>query len=198
MCLLRSYSYGHVHGFTELPKEVLNLFIGLTENPEKRVEFASEIISAGLQGNIDFTRQFNLEAYEATIHKNIRLGQENRRKREVFLDYTDTSDGWEDTARDGGIKIDVATQQRVDKMEDAYEQLLLEDELKYAVSTIKSLQHVLLIEERLDLLHTIKQALKGIPESESMLTRVCKKYEVVAEQVYAILNSGYAFEELFA
>ena len=198
MSLLRSFGFGHFNGVTELPNEILNLFIPLSENPEKKVEFASEIISAGLQGKINFNQEFNLDAYESAIRKNLRLGKEGKRKKEVFLDYSDTSDSWEETAQAGGIKADVATLMAVDKMEDAYEQILMEDELKYAVETIKSLQPVLLVEARMDFLHTIEQALKGIPESVKMLQKVCEEYEVVAEQIKTVLSSGYSFEEVFA
>ena len=140
MSLLKSYSFGSMYGVTELPTEVLNLFTGLVYNPEKKIEFASEIISAGLQGRIDFESEFNIEAYEAAIHKNLKLGKESKRKKEMFLDFSDNSDDWEETVRSGGIKADSISASAVDKMEDAFEELLMEDELKYAVDTIKSLQ----------------------------------------------------------
>lgn len=198
MSLLRSYSFGQMNGVDELPEEILCLFTDLVEIPEKQIEFASEIISAAMQGNIDLEHEFNIDAYESAIRKNIRLGKEAKRKKEVFLDYTDSSDSWEETAQAGGIKADVATLQAVNKMEDAYEQIMLEDELQYAVETIKSLQPMLLIEARIDFLHTMKQALKGIPESVKILQNVCNEYEVLAEQVCTVLSSGYIFEEIFA
>lgn len=198
MSLLRSYSFGQMNGVDELPEEILRLFTDLVEIPEKQIEFASEIISAAMQGNIDLEHEFNIDAYESAIRKNIRLGKEAKRKKEVFLDYTDNSDSWEETAQAGGIKADVATLQAVNKMEDAYEQIMLEDELQYAVETIKSLQPMLLIEARIDFLHTMKQALKGIPESVKILQSVCNEYEVLAEQVRTVLSSGYTFEEIFA
>lgn len=198
MSLLRSYSFGQTNGVDELPEEILRLFTDLVEIPEKQIEFASEIISAAMQGNIDLEHEFNIDAYESAIRKNIRLGKEAKRKKEVFLDYTDSSDSWEETAQAGGIKADVATLQAVNKMEDAYEQIMLEDELQYAVETIKSLQPMLLIEARIDFLHTMKQALKGIPESVKILQNVCNEYEVLAEQVRTVLSSGYTFEEIFA
>lgn len=197
MSLIKSYSFGHICGVTELPTNVLNLFVGLSYNPEKKIEYASEIISAGLQGNIDFGHEFNIDAYESAIRKNQRLSKESKRKKEVFLDFSDSNDDWDETQAAGGIKVDVASTQAVNKMEDAYEQLLLEDELKYAVDTIKSLQPMLLVEAKMDFLYTMKQALKGIPESIALLKDVCKDFEVVAEQVKVILSSGYTFEEIF-
>lgn len=197
MSLLKSYSFGHIFGVTELPNEVLNLFIGLSSNPEKKIEYASEIISAGLQGNIDFNHEFNIDAYEAAIRKNLRLGKENKRKKEVFLDFTDNNDDWDEVQGAGGIKADVASSRAANKMEDAYDKLIMEDELRYAVETIKSLQPMLLVEAKMDFLHTMEQALKGIPESIKLLRQVCDEFEVVAEQVKVILGSGYTFEEIF-
>ena len=197
MSVLRSFSFGHVCGVTELPVEVLNLFLPLSANPEKKIEYASEIISAGLLGNINFKQDFNIDAYEAAIRKNLKLGKESSRKKFVFLDFGDTNDDWDEVSSAGGIKADVASAHAVNKMEDAYEQLLLDDELKYAVETIKSLQPMLLVEAKMDFIHTIKQALKGIPESVRLLQQVCEDFEVVAEQVKIILGSGYTFEEIF-
>ena len=195
MSLLRSFSFGHISGVTELSNEILGLFEDLVYNPEKKIEFASEIISAG---NIDFKHDFNIDAYESAIRKNQRLGKEAKRKKEVFLDFSDNSDDWDETVQAGGIKADTATTRATKKMEDAYEQLLADEELKYAVETIKSLQPMLLVEAKMDFMCTVKQALKGIPESVNLLKRVCDDYEVVAEQVKIILGSGKTFEEIFA
>lgn len=194
MSLLHSYSFGICKGKDEVPTEVLELFLDMVDNPDKKVEFASEIISAGMSGRINHNIRFNMEAYEATIRKNLMLGAASKRKREVFIDYS--SEDIVETSKNGGMNMDYISCHTVDKVEDAYEQLILEDELRYAIDTIKSLQPVLLIEEKLDILCTIEQALKGIPESIKLLKNVCDKYCVVAEQIKAILGSGYTFEEL--
>ena len=196
MSLMKSFSFGSIYGVTELPTEVLNLFLGLVENPEKKIEYASEIISAGLQGRIDFESEFNIEAYESAIRKNIMLGKENKRKKESFLDFSDSGDDWEEVSRNGGIKANTLSD--AEQMEDAFEKLIMEDELKYAVATIKSLQPILLTEAKLDFIHTMKQALKGIPESVKLLKEVCKEYEVLAEQVEIVLSSGRDFNTIFA
>lgn len=196
MSLLRSYSFGQFCGVSELPEEVLSLFSSLADDPGKKIEFASEIISAGLQGNIDFRHEFHIDAYEAAIKKNLRLGQSKKRKREVVLDFTPGGD--DDAMRSGDVRVDIASLHNVQQMEDAYEQLMLEDELRYAVSTIKSLQPVLMVEARMDVIHTMRQALKGIPDSVKMLQQLCSDYEILGEQIQAVLSSGYAFDELFA
>lgn len=198
MSVLRSYSFGSICGVNELPKEVLNLFVGLVEHPEKKIEFASEIVSAGLQGRINFDSTFNIDAYEAAIRKNQKLGVENKKKKEVFLDFGgNSSDDYDEVARQGGMKEDQVATKAVEKMEDAYEELLLEDELQYAVKTIRGLQPVLLANEKVDFLYTVRQALRGMPESRDILKRLCDEYEVVAEQIQVILGSGKSFDEIF-
>lgn len=195
MGLLRSYSFGQFHGITELPEEVLSLFTSLVEEPGKNIRYASEIISAGLQGNIDFSREFNIDAYEAAITRNLGLNKSRKQKKETFLDF---SGGDDDDTQHGGVRVDIASMSNALQMEDAYEALLDEDELRYAITTIKSLQPVLLVEARLDLIYTIRQALKGIPDSVKMLRTVCEDYEIVGEQIKVVLGSGHEFEEMFA
>lgn len=194
MSLLRSFSFGQFHGVTELPENVLSLFTSLVEDPTKKIQYASEIISAGLQGNIDFSREFNIDAYEATITRNQRLGVSKRSKKVSFLDMASDSS---DEPAAGGVRVDIASLQNVSQMEDAYEQLMDEDELKYAISAIKSIQPVLVVEARMDLLYTMRQALKGIPDSVKMLRQVCEDYEVLGEHIKVVLGSGYSFDEMF-
>lgn len=195
--LLRSLGFGKFHGVDELPTEVLNLFMDLAKNPEKHVEFSAEIISAGLQGKIDFGREFDLCAYENRIRKNLMLNKEKRRKKELFIDFCDSGDDWDEVAASGGIKANNIDSHAVKKMEDAYEELLLEEELRYAVDTIKSLQPVLMVEAKVDFITAMRQALKGVPESINVVKRVCDEYAVVAEQVKLILDSNYEFNTLF-
>lgn len=196
MSLLRSFSFGHFHGITELPDDVLSLFTGLLDDPGKHVKYASEIISAGLQGNIDFGREFNIDAYEAAITRNQQFNTSRKRKKETFLDFGSGDDG--DDVQHGGVRVDIASLSNALQMEDAYEQLMSEDELRYAISAIKSLQPVLMVEARMDILYTMKQALRGIPDSVKMLKKLCEEYEILGEQIKVVLGSGYSFEEMFA
>lgn len=196
--MLHSFSFGTISGYSELPDEVLNLFSSLVVNPEKKIEFAGEIISAGLEGRIDFSSEFNLDAYEATIRKNNKLNLNNKRKYEVFLDFGSNSDEDSEVFRQGGVKEDFASSHTVDQIKDAYEQILLDAELEYAINTIKELQPVLAVEERIDFIGAIRLALKGIPDAISKIKRICDEYDVVAEQVKVILGSGKTFDEMFA
>ena len=50
--MLRSFSFGLIYGVNELPENVINLFSELLQHPEINIEHASEIVEAGLKGNI--------------------------------------------------------------------------------------------------------------------------------------------------
>ena len=69
MSLLHSYSFGTAFGQDGLSSDVLGLFTELVDNPNKKIEFASEIIDAGMTGAINFRRPFSIDAYEAGIRK---------------------------------------------------------------------------------------------------------------------------------
>lgn len=196
--VLRSFSYGNYLGINELPENILHLFDSLIDSPTKRLEFASEIVDNGLKGRIDFSREFNIDAYEATIRKNQSLGKEGKKKREVFIDTSGSSDDWEEVASNGGIKLDQLNAKAVDKIQDAYEQLLIDDELKYAVDTIKMLNDDLMIEESIDLIHALKQAVKGIPDAIKSVSEVCTNNSLVSELVETILSSGYEISQIFS
>lgn len=199
MSLLRSYSFGTAFGQDGIPEEVLGLFLELAEHPDKKVEFASEIMFAGMCGRINFNSKFNIDAYEAAIRKNEALNKNNKRKKECAIDFLGLLEDENDTKISYGLaSVDYVSNHTVKKMEDAYEQLVMEDELRYAVESIKSLQPVLMTEARIDIIHTIRQALKGVPDSVRNLQNICKEYAVLAEQVQIVLGSGYSFEEIFA
>ena len=135
--VLCSVSFGNYNGINELPDEVLGLFTSLLDNPNKKLEFANQ-----------------------------NLGKENKRKKECYIDMTDSADDWEEVSGRGGIKLAQVNSRAVDKIQDAYEHLLLDDELKYAVDTIKAINEDLMIEESIDLIYALKQSVRGIPGYE--------------------------------
>ena len=199
MSLLRSYSFGFYNGCSEIPNELLShCFSSLVESPEKHTEYALDIILRGLQGSIDFTKDFNIDAYEATIRHNLKMNKEGRKKKESYISSDDCEEDWDAVAMNGGIKMDVLSARAAEHMRDAYDELIQEDALRFAVETINSLREDLLIEERMDIVVVIKQALKCIPESVKMLKRVCSEYSVLAEQIQVILESGVDLDMLFA
>lgn len=196
--VLCSVSFGNYNGINELPDEVLGLFTSLLDNPNKKLEFASEIIFNGLSGRINFNQEFNIDAYEATIRKNQNLGKENKRKKECYIDMTDSADDWEEVSGRGGIKLAQVNSRAVDKIQDAYEHLLLDDELKYAVDTIKAINEDLMVEESIDLIYALKQSVRGIPDAVKSVKEICENNSLVAELVKTVLNSGYEVGQIFA
>lgn len=195
---LRSFSFGTFMGVNEIPTEVLNLFLPLTENPDKRVEFASEIITAGMQGRINFQKEFNLDAYEATIRKNQHLLKENKRKKEVYIDFSGSSDDFDDVVTSGGIKADYVQLDSIEEMKDAFEELLISEELKYAVDTIKSLNGEFISDYGTDLIFALKRAVQGIPQAVSEIKKICEDFTIVSELIEIILKSKQEVEVLFA
>lgn len=195
--MLMSFSYGNFLGVNELPDEILGLFVSLVDNPNKKLEFTSEIVFNGLQGRIDLSREFNIDAYETTIRKNQVLGKEGKKKKELYIDMSGSSDDWDEVTCSGGIKLDQVNDRVVDKIQDAYEQLLLDDELQYAVDTIKALNDDLMLEESIDLIYALKQSVKGIPEAIKSVKEVCENNGLVSELVMTVLNSGYEVSQIF-
>ena len=197
--LLKSYSFGTFHGVDNIPSCILGLFSELAENPEKKIQYASEIISNGLEGRINFNRKFNIDAYEAKIRQNKVLLKNTKSKKELFLDYgSGSDDNYSETVRKGGVLLDSTNEVALMKMEDAYEKLADDSELQYAIQTIKSLQKTLFIEEQVDFIGLLEQALACVPTAINRVKEICENYTVVAEQVNIILNSGYSFEECFS
>ena len=192
-----SFSYGNFLGVNELPDEILGLFVSLVDNPNKKLEFTSEIVFNGLQGRIDLSREFNIDAYETTIRKNQVLGNEGKKKKELYIDMSGGSDDWDEVTCSGGIKLDQVNDRVVDKILDAFEQLLLDDELQYAVDTIKALNDDLMLEESIDLIYALKQSVKGIPEAIKSVKEVCENNGLVSELVMTVLNSGYEVSQIF-
>ena len=194
--MFRSISFGTVgnYGDSEIPENVLNLFSSLVNEPTKKVEYASEIIERGLAGGIALNGTFDIDAYECAIRKNIYLGKEQKKKKEFYFDDC-SDDDFDDVASSGGIKIE---RYKASEIQDAFELLLDDDELNYAIDTIKALDLDLQEEENIFIIKVLEQALKGIPLAVSKIKEVCNRYKVVSEQIEIILSSGKTFEEMFS
>ena len=201
MSLLKSYSFGAYKGFDNLPSSVLGLFEDLVENKEMKIKYASEIIYNALNGRVDFSRKFNIGAYEAKIDHNANLNKSKKGKKEYFLDYSTGSDSESDfaaTRRKGGIVLENANDRALIEINDAYETLADEDELRYAVQSIKAIQKDLFIEKQVDFIGLIQEALNRVPYAIQTVKDICEEYPLVSEQVSIILNSGNSFEECFS
>jgi len=195
MSLLKSFSFGSSMGVDELPIEVINLFSDCV-GKEKELNYASEIVYSALNGRIDYNRPFNIDAYENAIKKYSSLAQYSRKKKEKFIDFTANSDdSYSECVRAGGIpeeKLDVSG------VKDAYLEFDDNDELMHAVANIKKLNTEFIIVEELDIIESIRLALRGIPQAVEDLKHLCDFYPKVSEYIKTILSSGFEFEEIFA
>ena len=194
---MRNYSFGIYNGVNELPTEVLNLFVGLADNPNQQVEFSCEIVEAGLAGKIDFSKPFNIVAYENAIRKNNNLTANTKRKKEVAIDFFSSSeDGDMDTYNT--ISEDAASNQLASKVKDAYAEILEDDELNFAISTIVGLNEDMMAVEEVDLIRCLKDAVLGVERAVSTIKRISDSYPVLAESIQTVLASGKEVNVLFA
>ena len=70
----------------------LSLFEYLVEHPEYKCDVAYEILINALEGRIDYTKDFNLKAYEKKIKKNNLIGAYNKSKTEKSYDVKISDD----------------------------------------------------------------------------------------------------------
>lgn len=193
MSLLKSFSYGSYFGVDEIPEEVLNLFADSVQKG-KKINYASEIIYSGLQGGIDLHNKFYLDAFEAAITHNNNLAWHKRKKKELYIDNNSDND-LEDTIKNGGIPEEKIN---IKKLRDDFEELIDNEELKFAISKIKSLNKEFIVVEQVDFIEAVKLAIRGLPKAIKEVKRLCEFYPKVGEYLEIILGSGQAFEEVFA
>lgn len=194
---MRNYSFGIYNGFNELPTEVLNLFVGLADNPNQQVEFSCEIVEAGLAGKIDFSKPFNIVAYENAIRKNNSLTANTKRKKEVSIDFFSNSEDDNVNTYDV-ISEDTASNQLASKVKDAYAEIFEDDELNFAISTIVGLNDDMMAVEEVDLIRCLKDAVLGVEKAVATIKRISNSYPVLAESIQTVLASGQEVNVLFA
>ena len=192
--MLRSFSFGLIYGVNELPENVINLFSELLQHPEINIEHTSEIVEAGLKGNIG--ENFSLIAYEKGIKKKEALAKISKAKKKKNIDIS------LDTEQDNSVtsyfdismtQLDMQVVKTTDLL-DEYEKLLNEDELEYAIKEIKGLQKDIFIKEQIDVMQGLKDALDGVPVAIRTMKELCEKYERVNELVEIILSSKIPLE----
>lgn len=192
--MLRSFSFGLIYGVNELPENVINLFSELLQHPEINIEHTSEIVEAGLKGNIG--ENFSLIAYEKGIKKKEALAKISKAKKKKNIDIS------LDTEQDNSVtsyfdismtQLDMQVVKTTDLL-DEYEKLLNEDELEYAIKEIKGLQKDIFIKEQIDVMQGLKDALDGVPVAVRTMKELCEKYERVNELIEIILSSKIPLE----
>ena len=195
---LMSFGFGSYMGVDDIPESVLRLFKDMSDNPEKSIECVEEVLNAALEGRINLNADFNLCGYDYAVRANNNLTKEKSRQKQVFLDTSVNEGDKESAMRNGGMSVDYATASAVNELVDAYEEILDDAELQFAVETIKSLNKEFIVEYNVNLVSTIQKAIQGIPQAISKLKELCDECDIVSEQVYIILSSGKDIEHIFA
>jgi len=197
MSLLRSFSFGIENGLNEIPTDVLSIFSDLSDKQRSELIYASEIVEAGMRGRLDTTRVFNLKAYTAEITKRKKMKQNETKEVYMVSDFEDEAVS-STSLYQKTITQEYASTHTAEKMRDAYEVLADNDELVFAVQTIKELNLELAAMSGVDLIQAMKSYIvNGIQASADIIKRVCDQYPVVGEYVYIILNCKEPFTELF-
>lgn len=191
---LKSFSFGVYKGYSDIPASVWSLFTEMGESPTKSFPYVDEILTACLEGRIATNVPFNFEGYCKAIEMNTRLACNSRAKK-VFA-YTE-----DDNIEDDGITYGTISLNRVSlvaKMENYFDKLEDDDELLYAVSQIRSLNETFILEYSVNILETLRNAVRGIPSAVDKLRSLCDEFSDVAEYVKVILSSGKDLDECFA
>lgn len=151
------------------------------------LEFSLELIENALEGRIDFDKLFSLKGYNSACRKNqklVGLADEKhyiRNNKSSNINYDETDD------------IITCVPTNIDQ----FDNLLDDEEVKYSVIKLKAMRTNILLTYTIDVLLAMKSALKGIPSAVESMKALCEDASI-AETVHCILNSGYAFEDLFS
>lgn len=169
------------------------------QNSSMEIDCIEEIVTRAIEGGIDLDREFNLPAYVAAIHRNSDRKSYRKLAKETFIDFHGEKEASEDSSSVGGISIDVVSyQDALSEAKSEFDMLFDNEELMYAVNTVKDLNNDFVVEYSIDLIGLIKKAVKGIPQAVVKLKEVCDSMEIVAEQVRIILSSGASIDTCFA
>ena len=178
--LLRSCSYHQ-----ELTLEQYYYLFKDLEKQTEGLEYSLEIIDAALDDRINYEKEeFNLMGYCHAIKKNSMLKKSSERSR--VIPFTEPSDG------ENGITIESIASKNND-----YEEFLDKEDVRYTTIKIKALADELLTYEGIDIVFTIRRALRGIPQAIDSLKEICTDYPNISEYLQILLTSGVSFEELF-
>ncbi len=200
MSLMRSFSHGIFKGINEIPVDCWKLFADLADNPNKQeIDYSYEIISTYLRGNLREREDFNLKGYAYGIQKNEKLAFDKRKTKELFLDDNSFDDNGGKGKAPCTISSDLVAQHQttVEACSDVFEELIDSYELRYAVETIQELKEDIFIEENIDIVECVRQAMRGLPSAVQSLKGICAEYELLGEQIKLVLASGVSFNQLF-
>lgn len=148
-------------------------------------DYSIELIDAMMDSRISKKDEFNLFGYCKCIRDGKFQNDLKRLKKEQYLIEDDDDEST-------GVKASTLIEER-----DDYEVFEDTEEAMYTVKKIQALNFEFISELGIDLVHCLRQAVKGIPDAIETLTEFCNEYHKYAEYVQIILSCGIPFEELF-
>ena len=148
-------------------------------------DYSIELIDAMMDSRIDKTKEFSLFGYCKGIRKGKFQNDLKRLKKEQFLIEDDDDES-------SGIKASVLVEER-----DDYEIFEDTEEAMYTAKKIRTLNLEFMSELGIDLIHCLRQAVKGIPDAIETLTEFCNEYHKYSEYVQIVLGCGISIDELF-
>lgn len=174
----------------EVDSAVWSLFEKMDELSEP-LECSLEVIDAAMAGRLDLDH-FDLSAYAKTVKKNERLAnfRVGSKLLPIVFDYN------EEDAEPYGVPESVVSIYA--EPVDAYEAIVDDEEVRYAVTELTNMNHDITSYYRIDFVRCMTQALKGIPASINLLKQLVCDDPYIGELIRAILSSGHPFCELFA
>ena len=188
---LSSFKYGIFMGYDEIPEKVIKLFEG-AEKPED-FEYDMEIVKAALGGKIDLDTPFNLQGYNHTVRV-----QQGLQKRQDCYYLTENEQEAIDVP--SAIYTGHVVRSRLDEvhLKTVYETIEDDVQLEQVLNSIRNFNREIMVYERVDLIGSLKDAVRGVRSAIATVRMLCEKYEEVADAVKDLLSSGRSVEELLS
>lgn len=161
---------------TKIPVEVLEVM-----DFESGADYWYEIIKAGLNQRLDYSREFSQEAYVTTIKLNEKMAESKNQKKVTFFTDTDPSE----QQYKGGVNIN-----SIKAVGDSYARLEEADEIECALREVEAMQKVLLYSQGVNLRVIIENALEGIPVAVSKLQEICENFTSLGKNIKILLSAG--------
>ena len=185
---LRSFSFGTFQG--NIPESILDLFVG-HENDKVRgesiLDYSLEIIEAVADGRITNLDSFNIDGFVFKIQENQKFTGVSSTKKETHINI-----GEHDEEDRSGVN-----EENIKEQEDLYEKVNTDLDLGYAVKKINELSDVYMIMDGVDIIHLLRNAVRGLSQAQEKLKELCDSYKELGDVVYDILSSRCSVEDLF-
>lgn len=164
------------------------------------VENALEIIDAALSGRIDFDKDFKLFHYDKKVTTFGTMAEVSSKARhgECYINFERTDSSSDSGDRVDGLCIDDVSfsSMRTHTSSDVFSQIEEEAEIKSAAEFIMAINNDYIVDEGVDLVRLIHNALNTFPQAIEKLKEICTNNTLVGEQIELILGSGQYVDDL--